>query len=112
MGRRSSPVSVNAPRKRHCLTLSARFDLYVLDCQGGSWPGLFAPQVLIYGNLAQVLQVVSPCEKPAEYGEIGREAYPFSQVSRAAAKHTTVVLTLSKKVLANWPAWMSSGAGF
>ena len=111
MGRRSSPVSVNAPHKRHCLTLLARFDRYVLDCQGGSWPGLLAPQVLIYGNLAQVLQVVSAPDELAEYCEVGREAYPFSQVSRAAAKHTTVVLTLSKKVLANWPAWMSSGAG-
>ena len=79
--------------------------------RGGSWPGLPAPQVLIYGNLAQVLQVVSAPDELAEYGEFGREAYPFSQVSRAAAKHTTVVLTLSKKVLANWPAWMSSGAG-
>ena len=59
--------------------LSARFDLYVPDCQGGSWPGLFAPQVLIYGNVAQVLQVFSAPDELAEYGEIGREAYPFSQ---------------------------------
>ena len=47
--------------------------------RGSSWPGLLAPQVLIYGNLAQVLQVVSPRNQPAEYREVGREAYPFSQ---------------------------------
>ena len=104
MGRRSSPAAVNALHKRHCLTSQPVLIAMSLIARGVFGRDFLAPQVLIYGNLAQVLQVVSAPDELAENGEVGREAYPFSQVSRAAAKHTTVVLTLSKKVLANWSA--------